>query len=423
MKKAPLIVSGAAAALILGGGTSAFAMSHEVDMSVYGQRSTVRMMSGTVEDALDGQGVDLAPTDKVTPSLDTPVDASTVITVQKQRPVRITVDGETTTKLTTATTVGDALRGYELPEGSTISPAPTTKLAAKDNDIVVTTTKDVTFTGQNGQATFAVASGTVGEAALAHLADVQPTDRYYDTAGAPMDPTTPVADGMTVRIERVRVTEATAAQEIDFGHRTEKDPQAAEGTSTVRTAGVTGSKDVVTRTTTVDGRVADQQVVSEAVTKQPVDEVVVKGTKKPEPKPADPKPAAQTSPADAKPTSDARPAAEAAPAPQSDQSGTPTGDTTTCKASHYGLNDGTDGGPTASGETFRASGMTAAHKTLPLGTRIRVTNTANGQSVVVRVNDRGPYVGGRCLDLSSGAFAAIGDTGSGTMTVSYQRVG
>jgi rare lipoprotein A len=52
-----------------------------------------------------------------------------------------------------------------------------------------------------------------------------------------------------------------------------------------------------------------------------------------------------------------------------------------------------------------------------------VTNTANGKSVVVKVNDRGPYIGGRCLDLSAGAFSEIGDLGSGTMTVSYQKVG
>ena len=99
------------------------------------------------------------------------------------------------------------------------------------------------------------------------------------------------------------------------------------------------------------------------------------------------------------------------------------GETTTCQASHYGLGDGTDGGPTASGETFRASGMTAAHKTLPLGTRIKVTNVATGASVTVRINDRGPYAGGRCLDLSSGAFSQIASTSQGVATVTWQRVG
>jgi rare lipoprotein A len=87
----------------------------------------------------------------------------------------------------------------------------------------------------------------------------------------------------------------------------------------------------------------------------------------------------------------------------------------TCGASYYD-----EGQMTASGERFDPSAMTAAHKTLPLGSRVRVTNPANGDSVTVRINDRGPYVGGRCLDLSAAAFSAIGDTGSGVMRVKYE---
>ncbi|WP_328589749.1 septal ring lytic transglycosylase RlpA family protein, partial [Nonomuraea aridisoli] len=86
-----------------------------------------------------------------------------------------------------------------------------------------------------------------------------------------------------------------------------------------------------------------------------------------------------------------------------------------CGASYYG-----EGQMTASGERFNPSAMTAAHKTLPMGSRVRVTNPANGESVTVRINDRGPFVGGRCLDLSEGAFAAIGNLSAGVMHVKYQ---
>src|SRR5687768_15626583 len=70
-------------------------------------------------------------------------------------------------------------------------------------------------------------------------------------------------------------------------------------------------------------------------------------------------------------------------------------------ASYYGSE--LAGNRTASGERFNPHGLTAAHRTLPLGTKLRVTNVANGRSVIVRINDRGPFVGKRVIDVSLGA--------------------
>jgi rare lipoprotein A len=67
-----------------------------------------------------------------------------------------------------------------------------------------------------------------------------------------------------------------------------------------------------------------------------------------------------------------------------------------------------NGKSTASGERYDSRALTAAHRTLPLGTNIRVTNLENGKSVRVRINDRGPHVRGRIVDLSSSAAAALG---------------
>jgi rare lipoprotein A len=91
-------------------------------------------------------------------------------------------------------------------------------------------------------------------------------------------------------------------------------------------------------------------------------------------------------------------------------------------ASHYGVGDGYHGRTTANGEWYNAYGKTVAHRWLPFGTRLRVTNRSNGKSVIVRVNDRGPYVGGRDLDLSYGAFASIARPGQGVASVCYTRV-
>ena len=89
-----------------------------------------------------------------------------------------------------------------------------------------------------------------------------------------------------------------------------------------------------------------------------------------------------------------------------------------CYASHYGRGDGLAGKRTASGERMNPGAMTAAHRTLPLGSIIRVTNLRNGRSVTVRVNDRGPFVRGRCIDLSYGAAVAIGALGLSRVSVS-----
>src|SRR5579871_5568690 len=74
---------------------------------------------------------------------------------------------------------------------------------------------------------------------------------------------------------------------------------------------------------------------------------------------------------------------------------------------------------TASGERFDPRAMTAAHRTLPLGSRVRVTNTRNGRSVIVRINDRGPYGKGRVIDLSRAAAAQLGmiDAGLAPVTI------
>jgi rare lipoprotein A len=77
----------------------------------------------------------------------------------------------------------------------------------------------------------------------------------------------------------------------------------------------------------------------------------------------------------------------------------------------------------ASGGWFNPNAMTAAHKTLPFGTRVRVTNERNGQSVDVTINDRGPYIAGRVIDLSSAAAGAINMKGSGVVPVRMTRLG
>ena len=84
-------------------------------------------------------------------------------------------------------------------------------------------------------------------------------------------------------------------------------------------------------------------------------------------------------------------------------------------ASWYG--PGFHGRRTASGETFNINALTAAHRSLPFGTRVRVTNERTGRSVVVRINDRGPFAHGRVIDLSKASAQAVGLSGVGSVSL------
>jgi rare lipoprotein A len=75
------------------------------------------------------------------------------------------------------------------------------------------------------------------------------------------------------------------------------------------------------------------------------------------------------------------------------------------------------GGLTANGEHARASGLTAAHRTLPFGTMVRVTNQRSGRSVVVRINDRGPFIRGRVIDVMPAAAHVLGFSGLAPVTL------
>jgi rare lipoprotein A len=107
--------------------------------------------------------------------------------------------------------------------------------------------------------------------------------------------------------------------------------------------------------------------------------------------------------------------ATAKPTPRKVPSSAPARVGGSCGASYYD-----QGETTASGEPFDPDGLTAAHRTFAFNTRLKVTNTANGKSVTVRINDRGPFVGDRCLDLARGAFKQIASLGAGVITVRYQ---
>lgn len=104
------------------------------------------------------------------------------------------------------------------------------------------------------------------------------------------------------------------------------------------------------------------------------------------------------------------------PAPRAEEGGFEEEGTASYYAEEF------NGRTTSNGERYDMNAMTAAHQTLPFNTRVRVTNKSTGQSVVVRINDRGPFKGGRIIDLSLAAAKAISLIGTGTAVVRLEIV-
>ena len=131
---------------------------------------------------------------------------------------------------------------------------------------------------------------------------------------------------------------------------------------------------------------------------------------------------AQTAPAASAPAAAAAPApATAKPAPAAAPEKAAMSDAMEGKMAYYGKKF--NGRKTASGERFNSGAMTMAHKTLPFGTKVKVTNIKNNKSVVVRVNDRGPSTPDRIGDLTSGAASKIGMIRSGVIDTKLEVVG
>lgn len=159
---------------------------------------------------------------------------------------------------------------------------------------------------------------------------------------------------------------------------------------------------------------ADSPVIAMTASATPTDTATASPTAGVTPTPASPKPTASPGRASrGKP----RTAAPSPSASKTTASPKVVG-TGSCGASYYD-----QGQTTANGETFNPDALTAAHKTWAFNTRVRVTNPTNGKSVVVRINDRGPYVNGRCIDLSRGAFQAIASLSQGELNVRYEILG
>ncbi|MGV8848264.1 MAG: septal ring lytic transglycosylase RlpA family protein [Propionibacteriaceae bacterium] len=375
-KLIPIVTAG----VLLVGGVGAYgadqALTSTVVLSVDGQQSSLRTYASSVGQALAAKHIEVGEHDTVAPSLSSRIADGSQISVRYGRPVTVTIDGTQTTIWTTATTVDEALALFGVDKSAVVSTSRSTTISREGLAFDVSSAHKVTVTADGSTATI-TASGTVAEALVGAGITLGVTDEVTPALS------TPIAEGTAISVVRVTTRTVTKTIAVPYTTTTTKDPALAKGTTTVKTAGVNGEASETWNQTVRDGQVSSEVRVSSVLTKQAQAQVAVVGTKT------------------ATPTAT-----------------TPAATGNTCGASWYA-----SGSRTANGEAFNPDGITAAHKTLPFNTLVKVTNVANGQSIVVRINDRGPFIAGRCLDLARGAFSQIASLGSGTIIANWEIVG
>ncbi|MCP3886083.1 MAG: septal ring lytic transglycosylase RlpA family protein [Propionibacteriaceae bacterium] len=388
-------IAGALSLTSAGGLTMVQALDRDtVTFSVDGVSQQAKVKPGTVKQALAQQGIPVGPHDDVQPSLDSEIHDGQVITVNYGRRVVVTIDGKKVVRWTTAKNVAEVLAQLNQSDpDNLVSVSRSLDISRAGLSFSMQTAKDVTVT-IGGKTQKITAVGTVADALKAAKVEVDSSDAVNPGLG------TPLSDGMKITLTMVDQKSQKRRVAVPFSTKKVEDSSLPKGEIKVITKGVNGINEETWTVVFKDGKKVSEKKVSSKVVNAPVTQVVKVGTKT----------ASSSSPSTRSSSASHRSTAS--------QSSDPVTSGTTCLASTYGEGDGTAGGPTASGETFDPSAFTAASKTLPLGSTIRVTNVSNGRTVTVRINDRGPYVGGRCLDLSTAAMNAIAP-GQGLVTVRY----
>ncbi|OAX92855.1 hypothetical protein A9Y83_04390 [Cutibacterium acnes] len=388
-------IAGALSLTSAGGLTMVQALDRDtVTFSVDGVSQQAKVKPGTVKQALAQRGITVGPHDDVQPSLDSEIHDGQVITVNYGRRVVVTIDGKKVVRWTTAKNVAEVLAQLNQSDpDNLVSVSRSLDISRAGLSFSMQTAKDVTVT-IGGKTQKITAVGTVADALKAAKVEVDSSDAVNPGLG------TPLSDGMKITLTMVDQKSQKRRVAVPFSTKKVEDSSLPKGEIKVITKGVNGINEETWTVVFKDGKKVSEKKVSNKVVNAPVTQVVKVGTKT----------ASSSSPSTRSSSASHRSTAS--------QSSDPVTSGTTCLASTYGEGDGTAGGPTASGETFDPSAFTAASKTLPLGSTIRVTNVSNGRTVTVRINDRGPYVGGRCLDLSTAAMNAIAP-GQGLVTVRY----
>jgi resuscitation-promoting factor RpfB len=340
------VVSTVIAALV-GGGANYLRLEKRVMLVVDGEPRQVRTFGATVGDLLEAADVQVGPHDEVLPAPAAQLAEGMRVEVVSALEVTLVLEGQRRTVwVTDARTVEDVLDHVNVPAGEHVYVRPKPKAPVEDGQVIVYRAAKVVELTVDGRTREIITNAPD----VGHLLDsvgviLRGKDRVSPGRRMTLEP------GMEVTVVRVR--EVVEEQAIAFDTEVRYSDELYEDEERVEREGVGGLVRSVFRLRFVDGTEASRTLLHREVVSQPVDRIVVRGTR-----------------------------------PRNVQEGV---------ASWY-----------------ERDGMVAAHQTLPFGTEVRITNLANGKSVTVVINDRGPFVEGRIIDLSDDAFAQLAPLSSGT---------
>lgn len=416
-KVVPLIVAGGV--LLASGGTlgAIEASAKNVDLIVDGAPRTVRTYQGTVGELLRANEIEVAGRDVVSPSMGAKLTADQDVTVSFARPVELTLDGKSSEKWTTALTVGDFVNELGVRPESKVSEPLEAEIGRDGIALEVNSAKRITVVSGNDPAQESVTTAsTVGEALEEQGIKLSDQDKVKPERDASIE------EGMTVEIEYHK--EKRTKKDVSIPNETvrKKTDSLPKGTEEVEAEGQDGTAVEEWVEKFVNGKSVSKKRVKRTVVEEPQDRIILVGTGEEKTTTAgddsDDEESKDTESADSGSSGGTESKDSGSDSGSEADSGaglSGTGQVETCEASNYW-----QGQITATGEQFDPDAMTAAHKTLPFNTKVKVTNQANGKSVVVRINDRGPYVGGRCIDLSRGSFSKIASPNAGVAQVKVE---
>lgn len=397
----PTIAGVSALTLVGTVGVASALHKNEVELVIDDVPTSIAVRENTVAQVLELEGISLGEHDIVLPGPETRVSDGLEISVAYGRPLELTLDGEERTVWTTASNVGQALALLDLDApDSKLSTSRSTGITREGLALDIATAKDVTLSVAGAPTQLTIA-GTVSDALTS--AGITPDADDSITPAADTD----LVDGMEIVYVNVETKTSTKNVDIPFRKTSVSSDKMEKGTDKVTTKGVAG----LTRETYTDvyhdGKLISSTLAESVISRQPVAEVTTVGTKVQAPTPVEEKESASSKKSSSKKSTSEKSSNKLTPASGS-----------TCMASYYW-----EAQPTANGEQFDTNAMTAAHKSLPFNSKVKVTNLSNGKSAIVRINDRGPYISGRCLDLSTAAMSQIGGTSAGVVKVAYEVVG